>query len=161
MSGVGLGMLGSLAATALQSYMQRQSSPSSGDTTPSQPLPSEGDDEAAQTLIYAMIAAAKADGAIDYTEQQRILTELSQAGADAEERAFIQREMAKPLDLDALVTRVQDKHMAEEVYAASLLAIEVDTSAEQQYLRDLAARLQLEAQTVTALHERFDVPQLG
>jgi uncharacterized membrane protein YebE (DUF533 family) len=160
LGGVGMGMLGSLAMTALQSYMQQQSSRSSGAATvPSQPLPSEGDDEAAYTLIYAMIAAAKADGAIDYKEQQRTLTELTEAGADDEARAFVQREMERPLDLDALVSRVQDERMAEEVYAASLLAIEVDTPAEQHYLQDLAARLHLDAQTVTQLHDRFDVPR--
>ena len=106
-----------------------------------------------------MIAAAKADGEVSSAERQRILDEVAQAGADDEERAFLQRELDRPLDLDAVLNRVRDLHMEEEAYTASLLAIEVDTPAEQQYLAYLATRLNLKADTVAQLHERFDAPQ--
>jgi uncharacterized membrane protein YebE (DUF533 family) len=105
-----------------------------------------------------MIAAAQADGEITAAERQRILDELTQAGADEEERAFLQRELDKPLDLEAVFSRVRDLQMAEEAYTASLLTIEVDTPAEQQYLAYLATRLNLRAETVAQLHERFDAP---
>jgi uncharacterized membrane protein YebE (DUF533 family) len=39
---------------------------------------------------------------------------LSQAGADEEERAFLQGERDKPLDLDAVLDRIRDRQMAEE-----------------------------------------------
>jgi uncharacterized membrane protein YebE (DUF533 family) len=157
---MGLGMLGGLAMTALQNYMQRPGSSASGTApTPSPEPTSASDDEAANILIQAMVSAAKADGEVDPQERQRILAELTEAGADAEERAFIQRELEKPLDLDALASRVHTPQMAEEIYIASLLAIEVDTSAEQRYLAYLAARLHLDTEKVTQLHERFDAPQ--
>jgi uncharacterized membrane protein YebE (DUF533 family) len=157
--GIGGGLLGSLAMTALQSYMNKQGSPSSPAATA---LPSESasaeQDVAAQTLVQVMIAAAQADGEITAAERQRILDELTQAGADEEERAFLQRELDKPLDLEAVFSRVHDLQMAEEAYAASLLTLEVDTPAEQQYLAYLATRLNLGAETVAQLHERFDAP---
>jgi uncharacterized membrane protein YebE (DUF533 family) len=160
MGGIGGALLGSLATTALQSYMERQKSPSSPapTTLPPESTSSE-EDEAAQVLVQVMISAAKADGEVSPAERQRILDESAQAGADEEERAFLQRELEKPLDLDALLNRIRELQMAEEAYAASLLAIEVDTPAEQQYLAYLATRLNLEAETVAQLHERFDAPR--
>jgi uncharacterized membrane protein YebE (DUF533 family) len=157
--GKGGGLLGSLAMTALQSYMERQRSPASpAATTPSPESATIEEDEAAQILVQVMIAAAQADGEITAAERQRILDELTQAGADEEERAFLQRELDKPLDLEAVFSRVRDLQMAEEAYTASLLTIEVDTPAEQQYLAYLATRLNLGAETVVQLHERFDAP---
>jgi uncharacterized membrane protein YebE (DUF533 family) len=154
------GLLGSLAMTALQSYMDRQKSSSSPAVTelPAE-SPSTEENEAAQTLVQVMISAAKADGEVTSTERQRILNEVTQAGADEEERAFLQRELDKPIDLDAVLNRVRNLQMAEEAYAASLLAIEVDTPVEQQYLTYLATRLNLNAETVAQLHEHFDAPQ--
>jgi uncharacterized membrane protein YebE (DUF533 family) len=160
MGGIGGALLGSLAMTALHSYMERQRSPSSSVTTAPPPeSASAEEDEAAQALVYVMIAAAKADGEVSSAERQRILDELSEVGADEEERAFLQRELAKPLDLEVVLTRIHDLQMAEEAYTASLLAIEVDTPAEQQYLAYLATRLHLDAETVAQLHERFDAPR--
>lgn len=157
---MGAGLLGSLAMTALQSYRQQQGSSSSSTASTPPPEPtSASDDEAANILIQAMVSAAKADGEVDPQERQRILAELTEAGADEEEKAFIQRELEKPLDLDTLASRVHSPQMAEEVYTASLLAIEVDTPAEQRYLAYLAARLHLDAERVAQLHARFDAPQ--
>jgi len=160
LGGMGGGLLGSLAMTAVQSYMERQRSPVSPATTtqPPESATIEGD-EAAQILVQVMIAAARADGEITAAERQRILDELTQAGADEEERLFLQRELDKPLDLDAVLSRIRDHQMEEEAYTASLLAIEVDTPAEQQYLAYLATRLNLESETVVQLHERFDAPR--
>jgi uncharacterized membrane protein YebE (DUF533 family) len=160
LGGIGGGLLGSLAMTALQSYMERQRSPASpAATTPSPESATIEEDEVAQILVQVMIAAARADGEIIAAERQRILDELTQAGADEEERLFLQRELDKPLDLDAVLRRIRDHQMEEEAYTASLLAIEVDTLAEQQYLAYLATRLNLESETVVQLHERFDAPR--
>ena len=154
------GLLGSLAMTAVQSYMNRQQS-SSSPAPAEQPVESASteENEAAQALVQVMIAAAKADGEVSSEERRRILDEVAQAGADEEERAFLQRELDQPIELDAVLNRVRDLKIEEEAYAASLLAIEVDTPAEQQYLAYLATRLNLPAETVAQLHERFDAPQ--
>lgn len=109
-------------------------------------------------LIHAMIAAAKADGEVDADEMQAILGRLEQAGISAQERAFLMTELTRPLDIEALVAKVTNPALAPEVYAASLLAIVVDTPAEEAYLRTLAERLQLDAATVAHLHQQFNAP---
>ncbi|MBS1201523.1 MAG: protein YebE, partial [Chromatiaceae bacterium] len=43
-------------------------------------------------------------------------------------------------DLDAFVAEIPSKEVAAEVYAASLLAVEVDTPQERAYLTDLAKK---------------------
>ena len=67
------------------------------------------------------------------------------------------REMRKPLDIDALVRGASTPQLAAQVYAASLFAIQVDTLAEQEYLRMLAARLGLERSVVESLHHALGV----
>jgi len=99
-----------------------------------------------------MINAAKADGHIGPSEIQRITGKLDEMGADDDARSFILEEMGRPLDLDAITRAVTGEELGAQVYAASLLAIEVDTPAEREYMDDLAAGLQLNSDTVRSLH---------
>ncbi len=108
--------------------------------------------------LKAMLSAAKADGQIDQRERERILNKLEDAGADEETRRFVTEEAAAPLDIDALVRAVPDQQTAAQVYAASLLAINVDTAAEKAYLRDLSTKLGLSDQAVASLHGVLGVP---
>jgi uncharacterized membrane protein YebE (DUF533 family) len=110
----------------------------------------------AMLVLKAMINAAKADGQIDDTERQRILDKLEEEGADAEAREFVQAEMRRPFDIDGL-PEAPNPQTAVEVYAASVLAIKVDTPAERDYLRRLAQGLRLEARTVQWLHAALGV----
>jgi uncharacterized membrane protein YebE (DUF533 family) len=122
--------------------------------------PSEAENEEALALIRAMVAAARADGVVDPEERQRVIDNLNEAGATEEERRFIVAELDRPQELDAIVAAgARSPQMAEEIYAASLLAIEIDTDAERAHLRNLAARLGLDAATVAELHDRFDAPR--
>ncbi len=94
-------------------------------------------------LIRAMIAAANADGQIDADERHAILGKLQEAGLGEEERRFLAAELAHPPSLESLLARIDSPELAEQVYAASLLAVEVDTKAEKSYLSYLQARLGL------------------
>jgi uncharacterized membrane protein YebE (DUF533 family) len=107
-------------------------------------------------ILKAMINAAKADGRIDDAEMQRILGKLEEAGADTEAREFVQAEMRRPFDGQGL-PEVANAQTAVEVYAASVLAIAVDTPAEREYLRRLAQGLGLEEGTVQRLHATLGV----
>lgn len=111
--------------------------------------------------LKAMVSAAKADGQIDQRERERILDKLKDAGADEETRRFVAEEAAAPLDINALVREVPDQQTAAQVYAASLLAINVDTAAERAYLRDLSAKLRLNDQVVASLHNVLGVPAVA
>lgn len=116
--------------------------------------------ETEKLMVRAMIAAAKADGAVDQEEMQKIIGRVGEDGVEESERAFVMSELAAPLDIDAIVAAVSTPEQAAQVYAASLMAISADTPAEQAYLRDLAARLGLDAATLGQLHQVTGAPTL-
>ncbi|SIQ14037.1 Uncharacterized membrane protein YebE, DUF533 family [Rhizobium sp. RU35A] len=97
----------------------------------------------ALTLLRAMIAAAKADGHIDAFERQAIMQKVHAVDLGAEAEAFLARELADPVDLDALVAAGRTEEQRVEIYTASRLAIDPDTRAERGYLDMLAGRLRL------------------
>ena len=109
-------------------------------------------------VLRAMVAAAKADGRVDEAERRRIAAKVEEGGADPEALAFLQQEMAQPSDPYAIAVEARDPVVAAQVYAASLLAVEVDSEAERAYLRDLAGRLGLDAGTVTELYQALCAP---
>lgn len=98
-----------------------------------------------------MIAAAAADGEIDAEERGAILLKLRQSGFGKEERDYVRQQMEKPLSLDELlkelVKQPQSQQLKPQVYAASLLAIEVDTEEERAYLKQLAEGMGLDEET--------------
>ena len=106
-----------------------------------------------ELVVRAMISAAKADGEVSEDEIQRIVGRVGADGLSEEEKQFLIAELRRPLDLAALVAEVPNEMVAAEVYAASLLAIELDTPAEAAYLRQLAQALRLDGATLSRLHE--------
>lgn len=111
----------------------------------------------AMLFIRAMIQAAKADGQVDQQETQRITGKLGDLGNDNEAREFVASEMRRPIDIASLVRDVTTPQEASEVYAASLMAIEVDTQAERDYMADLAGALNLPRPVVTQIHSALGV----
>ena len=86
-----------------------------------------------------MINAAKADGQIDQGEMQRIVGKLEDAGMSAEDQRYVLTEMKNPMNTQTLIAAANGRPtLAAQIYAASLLAIEVDTPAEKSYLDQLA-----------------------
>jgi uncharacterized membrane protein YebE (DUF533 family) len=166
--GGAMAILGTLALTALKNY-QASASASAADApatrmgaTPPPVAPEEAQavtDPATEKLIVrAMISAAKSDGQVDQTEMQRIVGQIDAEGVTDAERQFVIDEMTRPLDLNGLVAEVRTPAVAAEVYAASILAIDIDSEAERQYLRDLAHGLRLDHGTVQRLHQLTGAP---
>jgi uncharacterized membrane protein YebE (DUF533 family) len=162
LGGGAIALLGNLALAALK----RQAAPQPGQPAEAAPLglrqaqdPAETEQlEGTATLVLAaMINAAKADGQVDQEELQRIVGKLREAGAEAEALDFIWSELRKPMDLEGLIRKVPDQEVGVQLYAASLLAIEVDTEAERQYLRRLAQGLGLDASVVQRVHQYLGV----
>lgn len=120
--------------------------------TPFNPATEAGQQRLARTLLRAMIAAAKADGHVDAQEQARIFAEMDKANLDAEDKAFVMDELRAKLDVDAVAAAATTQEEAVEIYAASLLAVDVDNAAERGYLAMLAARLTLDDALVQHLH---------
>jgi uncharacterized membrane protein YebE (DUF533 family) len=108
--------------------------------------PAERKDERSElsnTLLLAMIAAARADGRLDSVERGAIFargTELDLAPAD---RLELERAMERPVDFEWLVGQASTPERAAEIFAASLLAVDSDSQAERGYLDLLQARLGL------------------
>ncbi len=112
-----------------------------------------------EALLYirAMIAAAAADGIIDDQERRKIFERLESVGLDGEEREFLLREMARPAGAEELIRAVGNPQQAMNLYICSLLAVEVDTDAERDYLRQLGQGLQLPPDSLNAVHARYQV----
>lgn len=166
-SAQGLTILGGIAIAAFEHLQQKgvigggkPNAPGGAMTEPPPvpPMPPSPAEQHANAmlLIEAMVNAAKADGTIDDAERARITGELDKAGATAEERAWLDGEMAKPADLDALLAKVQSPDLAAQVYAASVLVTGNDDSSERAYLGLLAARLGLSGEMVDAINRQIE-----
>jgi uncharacterized membrane protein YebE (DUF533 family) len=105
-------------------------------------------------LVQAMIAAAAADGLIDDEERATILDRAREAGLDAETTDFLRAELDEPKSLAAIV-RATRPEIAPDVYAASCLAITLDTEAERAWLDTLATRLGLEPARREEIHRQL------
>jgi uncharacterized membrane protein YebE (DUF533 family) len=162
----GSSLLGGLVMAALQMLSQRgaatgQSSLSLAEMLGSEqvsPMAMDTSQAHRQALAFvkAMINAAKADGQIDAEEQQKIVSRLGDVGP--QEAAFIQEEMSKPLNFDFFSDITQD--MAPQIYAVSLMAINLDTAAESHYMQQLAQGLGLDPQTVNGIHAQLGLAPL-
>ena len=115
-------------------------------------------EENAKLMVRAMIQAAKADGEIDAHEKQAILDQLGEV--DPEERAFVQRELEAPLDVEGLARDTQDT-MRAQVYATSLMAIQLDNQREAAYLTQLARSLGLSDAERDRMHQAMGVPVMA
>ena len=128
------------------------------DETPEPVIEPTRDQEAAAALMLAaMIQAAKSDGKLDDSERQKLLDKLGDA--DAAEAAFVKRQMAAPVDVDALISQTP-KGLEAQVYAMSLLGIDLDTQDEAQYLHKLAQGYGMTPEAVNQIHEQMGIPSL-
>lgn len=111
----------------------------------------------AKMLVVAMINAAKSDGQIDQKEQDAIVNELGDLSQ--EEVQFLRSEFAKPLDVKEFAWSVP-LGMERQVYAVSLIAIDLDRNAEADYLRQLAHGFRMSQQDCNRIHREFNAPEL-
>jgi uncharacterized membrane protein YebE (DUF533 family) len=165
LSGGAMALLGSLALNALrhrggaapgQAALSLSELPV-GLRDPADATEEEVLQSTAMLVLKAMISAAKADGQVDEAELQRIVGKLRGSGAEAEAQEFVRNELQRPLDLDELLRAVPNLEVGAQVYAASLLAIEVDTEAERLYLQRLAQGLGLDPGVVRTLHTSLGI----
>ncbi len=157
---VKLGSLAALGGLAWKAYQSYQSG-STGASAPAPaavpgaeasmpaPVSTEAEQKLAAATIIAMIQAAKADGHIDAAERAAILARVGEVEAAA--KAFLDTELAAPLDLDRVASLATNQQEAVHLYAASLLAIDPDQASEQAYLEALATKLGLDAGLVAEI----------
>lgn len=110
----------------------------------------QSDEDSAALMIRAMLQAAKADGQIDEAEKEKLLGNLGDL--DANERAVINQELNRGIDVRGLAQDTP-RGMAEQVYAMSVMAIDLDTQDEASYLHDLAQNMGLDRNKVNHIHQ--------
>ncbi|KIN64858.1 DUF533 domain containing protein [Sulfitobacter noctilucicola] len=128
------------------------------DATPEPEIePSQEQEAAAGLMLAAMIQAAKSDGTFDDAEKKKLLDQLGDV--NQEEAAFVQAQLQAPVDVDALV-RETPAGMGPQIYAMSVLGIDLDTQKEAQYLHQLAQGYGMKAAEVNEIHAQMGVPSL-
>ncbi len=153
-----MALLGAMAFSALKKGDQQDVQVPVGLQEAKTPAEKEAVDREAGLIFQAMINAAKADGQIDKDEVNRIVGKLGEMGMAKEAQDYVLAEMQKPMDTDALVNAAAGRsELAAQLYAASLLAIEVDTPAEKAYLKSFGERLGLNSATTSALEKVLNV----
>ncbi len=158
----GTGGLGGLLAGALTKYAQNQNNeaPNPGyednDLLPMGVDKQEATDQAT-LIIRAMINAAKSDGNIDEAEQEKVISKLgdvTRAEAD-----FVRREFRQPLDAAAFARSIP-RGMEQQIYAVSLMAIDLDHNKEAHYLDELARGLNIQPRLANQIHEQLGAPAI-
>ncbi len=153
LGGSAMAILGSLALTALRNWQQGQAENSANQQLSQEEMAQITAPKTAELCLKGMINAAKSDGKIQDAEMERIVGKLEEGGVTDEERRFILAELRKPQDLNGLINEIPNQQVGAQVYAASLLAITVDTESEKNYMQKLASGLNLDQQTVARLHQ--------
>ncbi|KAG1650294.1 hypothetical protein GQR58_028196 [Nymphon striatum] len=96
-------------------------------------------------------------GSIDEAEQDKVVSKLgdvTQAEAD-----FVRNEFRQPLDAAAFV-RTIPRGMEQQIYAVSLMAIDLDSNKEAKYLDELARGLNIQPQLANQIHEQLGAPAI-
>lgn len=119
--------------------------------------PSDDQEAMAGLMLRAMIQAAKSDGKVDEAEQQKLLGRLGDVSAA--EREFVQNELRSPVDIQGLA-RETPRQLAPQVYAMSVMGIDLDNQQEAQYLHQLAEAMGVDKQTVNHIHDQLGAPKL-
>jgi len=159
--GGAMALLGMLAMNALKGYMTDQAADPSrlasaqlmaGLREPENDQEREEVNQVGLLIVRAMINAAKADGSVDREEMGKIAGRLQESGADESALAYVREQLAAPMETADIVAAVKDPQVGAEVYAASLMAIRVDTRAEQEYIASLGDSLGLPRDARDEIH---------
>lgn len=139
------GSLGDLLNQSLENFGEPKSKPTANQ------------EEVAKLMLRATLQAAKSDGKIDEGEKKKLFGQLGDI--DRDDMAFINQELAKPVDIEGLARDVP-AGMGQQVYLMSLMGIDLDNQAEAQYLHKLASALSITPDQSNAIHARVGVPPI-
>jgi uncharacterized membrane protein YebE (DUF533 family) len=119
--------------------------------------PTPQQDAIAGLMLSAMLQAAKCDGRIDAGEKEKIQAALGDA--TREELAFVNQALSSPVDIEALAKQVP-KGLENQIYAVSVLGIDLDSQKEAEYLGALGSALGMGPREANAIHAKLGVPPL-
>lgn len=139
----GMAALGALAFRAYGDWQRNQSGAATAPPQTLDRLPPAQAEIHSTAVLTAMIGAAKADGHIGPEERQLLETELAKLSNDAQDRSWLENELARPLDPANVAQAAKTPEMAAEMYLASLLVVDDESYMERAYLDELARQLKL------------------
>lgn len=123
------------------------------ETAPAPAAPAES--SVALLLLRAMIAAARADGALDPEERAAIATQLDQAGLAAAERDRVLADFDAPASIEALAAQARDPMLAAQLYAAAVAAAGEVSAPERAWLERFGTALRLDQAARAAIETRL------
>lgn len=139
-----MALLGALAFNALKGSGQQKAQIPVGLLEPKTDAERRQLEQSSELVLRAMINATKADGRVDQTEVNRIMGKVDEIGVGEEGRRYLLTQLQQPMETETLIAAAKGQpELAAQMYAASLLAIEVDTQAEKNYLDQMASGLGL------------------
>ena len=104
-----------------------------------------------ESIIQAMISAARADGHIDDDEMALIRQQIDSMGLEKDVTQFLLAELNKPVDVGLIAALADTPETAAELYLASALVVDIDGDPERKYLDKLAEAMNLDQQIVSHL----------
>ena len=127
------------------------------DATPEPAIePTADQEEEAGLTLRAMFQDTKSDENLDDAEREKLIGQLGDDIASPE-AALVQAEMKAPVDVDGLAGQVP-RGMEPQIYAMSVIAINLDSHAEAKYLHQLAHGLDLSVEALNDVHAQLGVP---
>jgi len=111
----------------------------------------------AAVMLRAMFNAAKSDGRLDDNEKKKITDQLGDLSPD--DIAFVKKEMAAPLDVQGFIREVP-RGMEQQIYLMSLMAIDLDSKQEAEYLDKLSKGLGISESASNQIHQKLGAPTL-
>ncbi len=110
-----------------------------------------------ESIIQAMISAARADGHIDDEELALIRQQINSLGLEKDVTAFLLSELNKPVSVDSVAALADTPETAAELYIASALVVDMDSPAERNYLNELATAMKIDS----AMIQHLEAPLRG
>jgi len=165
----GVAALGAMAWKAYQEHQARQTGQQTAQPSPVlqrppidiTPAPSSFAalqppqlEDHSRAMLKALISAAKSDGHMDERERGLVHAELQRSEADAGTRAWVDAELARPVEPADVAALATGPEMAAEIYLASLLVVDQTSTMERAYLDALARELRLAPTLKTDLEAR-------
>ncbi len=119
--------------------------------------PTANQEAMAALMLRATIQAAKSDGRLDDKERERLLKTLGDISPA--ERRFVENEMQQPVNAEKLAREVP-RGLEPQLYAMSVMAIDLDQQSEARYLHKLASAMGLDHAQVNAIHDQLGAPRI-
>lgn len=119
--------------------------------TPINNLAAEPASLRSEALMQAMITAARADGHVDEDEMSLITQQIQSLGLEQDVTRFLLAEMSKPVDAARIANLADTPETAAELYIASAMVVDMDSTEERVYLDQLASALNFDQNLVSQL----------